>query len=413
MKIVGLITEYNPFHNGHLYHLQQAKAETGADKVIVVMSGDYVQRGAPAIMPKHLRTQAALAAGASLVLELPVCYATGSAEYFARGAISLLDRLHCVDAVCFGSESGSYRLLSEVADVVADEPPIYQARLKAGLKKGQPFPLARQHALNEYFQNETLSQVLEAPNNILGIEYIKALRQLNSPIKGYTIRRAVSGYHDTELSQELSSASAIRVALQRGKDQLSTLDKQVPAAVFELLETTYGTRYPVYCDDFSLLTKYRLLTKNSSALSSYADVSEELANRITNHVNDYSSYSDFCTLLKTREVTYTRISRALMHILLGITKSDLTAYADQGYSFYARVLGFRREDHEIFSQLKAKASIPLITRLSAADSLFDEAGPARRMLDQDILAANIYESVITEKYHTPFTNEYSQSMIIL
>lgn len=175
MKIVGLITEYNPFHNGHLYHMQKAKEITGADSVIAVMSGNYVQRGAPAIMPKHLRAEMALEAGIPLVLELPVCYASGSAEYFADGAISLFEKLGCIDSICFGSECGDYYLLEKVAHVTADEPEAYKQTLQDALKQGLSFPLARQAALKAYFQDPSLDDILEQPNNILGIEYIKAL----------------------------------------------------------------------------------------------------------------------------------------------------------------------------------------------------------------------------------------------
>ena len=159
MKIVGLITEYNPFHNGHLYHIEKAKEITGADFVIVVMSGDYVQRGAPAIMPKHLRAEIALEAGVDLLFELPVCYAVGSAEYFAKGAVSLFERLGCIDSICFGSECGDYGLLARIAHILADEPEGYRLALKNALKKGMSFPLARQTALKEYLQDDMLDLV--------------------------------------------------------------------------------------------------------------------------------------------------------------------------------------------------------------------------------------------------------------
>ena len=201
MKITGLITEYNPFHNGHLYHLQKAKELTDADAIIVVMSGDYVQRGEPAVMPKYLRTQAALEAGASVVLELPVCYATGSAEYFARGAIALLDSLGCVDAVCFGSECGDIEILENIAEVFLEEPERYRVALQEYLKEGKSFPVAREQAFLRYW-NETeenldkYEEVLKNPNNILGIEYIKAMKLKKSRMKACTIQRIVAGYHD-------------------------------------------------------------------------------------------------------------------------------------------------------------------------------------------------------------------------
>ena len=183
MKIVGLITEYNPFHNGHKYHIEKAKEITGAEYVIAVMSGDFVQRGAPAVMPKHLRAEMALHGGCDMIIELPVRYATGSAEYFASGAISILDGLGCVDAICFGSECGDYASLEKIAKVLADEPDDYKLLLQNNLKAGYSFPVARQIALENYFHDDKLNAVIKEPNNILGIEYIKAMLSRNSSMK--------------------------------------------------------------------------------------------------------------------------------------------------------------------------------------------------------------------------------------
>ena len=226
MKIVGLIAEYNPFHNGHEYHIQKAKEVTGADTVIVVMSGNFVQRGAPAIMPKHLRAKVALKSGASLVLELPVCFATGSAEYFAQGAVALLDSLGCVDALCFGSECGDIQPLTRIAEVLSDEPEEYRALLRASLKEGLPFPSARERALQDYLHDPALSRILASPNNTLGVEYIKALIRQDSTIRPYTILRKDSRYHaDTlEPAGNFSSATAIRRLLLFSGSSLRTVE---------------------------------------------------------------------------------------------------------------------------------------------------------------------------------------------
>ena len=174
MKVVGLITEYNPFHNGHQYHIEKSLEVTGADAAVVVMSGDYVQRGIPAIMPKLLRTEMALKCGAGAVFELPVCYATGSAELFALGAVSLLDHLGIIDCLCFGSECGNLEEMGHIADILLEEPESYRNILQANLKNGLSFPAARQRALSAYLGNENASLLLDDPNNILGIEYLKA-----------------------------------------------------------------------------------------------------------------------------------------------------------------------------------------------------------------------------------------------
>lgn len=408
MKIVGLITEYNPFHNGHQYHLEKALEITRADAAIVVMSGNYVQRGTPAIMPKHLRAELALKAGASVVLELPVCYSCGSAEFFALGAVSLLDRLGCVDALCFGTELGDLAPLKKIAKILADEPGEYKRILQNYLKSGLSFPTARQRALLEYLADEQLSSSLSHPNNILGIEYLKALYLSDSRMIPYTIPRKESDYHDTKLRTTYSSASAIRTLLTDKSPDLTRLEEQVPPACIRMLEEKHLIRYPVYANDFSLLLKYRLLTLSFEELTEYVDISRELANRIFKNRNRFICFDQFCDILKTRNLTHTRISRALLHILLDIRKKDLNEYRAHDFHGYAHILGFRRDSKAVLSIMKQKTAVPLLTKLTAASQL---ESFAYHMLQQDIFSSDLYESVVTDKFKTPFINEYKHSIV--
>ena len=411
MKTVGLITEYNPFHNGHAYHIEKAKMLTGADRVIVVMSGDFVQRGAPAVMPKHLRTESALLSGASLIIELPVCFATGSAEYFAQGSISLLNQLGCIDSICFGSECGDLHLLKEIAQILADEPIEYQTALKQALKEGASFPAARQEALNIY--SDKYSEILASPNNILGIEYLKALAKIRSKMEPFTIKRIGAGYHDMDIDGQFSSATAIRSDIYQLADvnssseslPLTHIQTQVPSSCHELMKKNYQTRYPVKADDFSLLLKAKLLSETAGSLSHYLDMSPELANRILRLRNDYLSFEQFCDLLKTKELTRSRISRSFIHVLLGITNDWLTAI--KAPAPYARILGFRRDHADLLGILKRTSGIPLIT--SPARAVL--ADTAYQMLELDIYASDLYESVITDLYGTPFHNELTKQII--
>lgn len=395
MRIVGIIAEYNPFHNGHQYHIEKSLELTGADAAVVVMSGNFIQRGAPAIMPKHSRAKMALKNGASLVIELPVPYATGSAEYFAYGAVSLLDDLGCVDALCFGSECGNLNLLKTLAKILVKEPAEYKELLSCYLKQGNSFPLARQYAMRDYLHSDQVNDILAEPNNILGIEYLKALYRLNSTIEPYTIQRVSSHYHDQELQESYSSASAIRNVIK--SEDFDSLKLQLSEESFEFLKENYQVRYPIYANDFSLLLKYRLLHETKETLTQYADVSEELANRIINRRNDFKTFEQFCELLKTKELTYARISRALIHILLNI--KDIHYIPIE----YARILGFRKCDSEIFSHISKMTKIPLVTKLSAY-SEFD-------ILQLDIQAADLYESAVTDKFGTSFYSEYTQQII--
>lgn len=410
MKVVGLITEYNPFHNGHLYHIKKSKEITGADHVLVIMSGNFVQRGAPAMLPKHIRAEMALKAGASAVIELPVCFSVGSAEYFAAGAVSLLDKLNCIDSICFGSECADIKNLKIIAGITAEEPEYYKSRLQEELKKGLSFPLAKQTALKDCLEDDTLDTILEKPNNILGIEYMKALRLRKSPIKVHTIKRAGAGYHDVSLNEQYSSASAIRrlFPCEEISDILPLLEGQVPSFCIPFWGSAYKKRYPVCTDDFSLILKYRLLTETRASLTRYMDITEDIASRILKHADDFLTFSQFCGQIKTRDMTYTRVSRCLFHIILNMTAEAMLAYKNAGFCQYARILGFRKDCTSLLSHLKKRSEIPLITKLTQTGRL---TGTGLKMLLQDIYAADLYESILTDKFKTPFINEYKQQVI--
>ena len=406
MKTVGLITEYNPFHNGHLYHIERTKELTGADRVVVIMSGDYVQRGTPALLSKHSRAHMALLNGASAVFELPVCYASGSAEFFAQGAVSILDGLGCIDTLCFGSECGDLSVLQYIVHLLSSEPDTYSHFLQDALKNGYSFPAARHQALEQMTGDDSISQILSDPNNILGIEYLKALEKINSRIVPYTLKRESSGYHDTELQPQSSSASAIRNTLKHWSIP-KLLKNQLPGNALHLLQDAWNRSCPVEADDFSLLLKYRLLCETCESLCRYQDVSEDLANRIIRSRNQFLNFEQFCGLLKTKELTYSRISRALLHILLSVKKEDMTMYQESA-CIYARILGFRKEHADILRQIKEHADIPVITKLGQTAAL---SPGTIHMLDQTTFASDLYESVISDKFGTPFINEYQKQII--
>ena len=414
MKILGIIAEYNPFHNGHLYHIKESLKQTGCDTAVVVMSGDFVQRGTPAILSKHLRAEMALACGASVVLELPVCYACGSAEYFAAGAVALLHSLGCIHTLSFGSELGNLTNLQQTAEILLEEPDNYKEKLRQYLSKGFSHPAARKMAFQDNIENPDLCNVLDTPNNILGIEYLKALRHINSSIKPFTLSRKGAGYHAEQLHETFSSASAIRASLLQADVQHNSWKsedslKQMPPATAQIMRNNYSRKTPVYSNDFSLLLKAKLLTETRDSLMEYADISEALARRIINQRNQFVSWDGFCELLKTKELTYSRISRALMHILLNIRTEDMTAYQKEQNCCYARVLGFRKEHAEILKLFKQNSAVPVVTKLGQINAL---SNAGQKMLDTDCYASNLYESVITDKFHTPFTEEHSKSLVL-
>ncbi|MDE5931705.1 MAG: nucleotidyltransferase, partial [Lachnospiraceae bacterium] len=389
MRTVGIIAEYNPFHNGHAYQIAKARELTDAKYVVVVMSGNFVQRGQPAVMEKSLRAEAALLCGADVVLELPVHYATASAEYFASGAAALLHRLGVVDALCFGSECGEIDRLSKLADALLTEDEAFETMLKKRLKDGASYPQARSDALSTVFPHLSSElPLLKHPNNILGLEYLKALKKRNSQIRPYTVPRIGSGYHDENLDNPYSSALAIREILSAGKE-LSFIKEQVPAAVLERMSSQYEKSFPIFPEDFSLLLSYKLLLEQAGDFNIYFDIDSGFSDRLHNFLPAYTDYVSFCEKLKTKNITYTKVSRSLLHILLNIYQTDMDTFCTQDYVYYARILGFRKEAAPLLSAIKANADIPLLSKLADAEDLIvSENG--RRMLKQDIQASHLY-----------------------
>lgn len=411
MKVNGIIAEYNPFHNGHKYQLEKSAQLTGADYTIVVMSGNFVQRGVPALLAKHVRAEMALRCGADLVLELPAVYASSSAEYFASGAVSLLNHLNTVTHLCFGSECGDISLLQQIATVLSNEPEEFSTFLKDYIRMGYSYPNARAAALMQYAPNLANSiEIFRSPNNILGVEYIKALLRQNSKIVPMTVKRLGADYHDPLPGTEYCSALAIRQSLGTRNDT-SCIQAYIPEEVNHLLSQSLSSERLVTSDDFSSVLYYKLLSEKEYGFEKYLDVSSALSDRIINHLNAFSGFDSFCDLLKTKEMTYTRISRCLLHILLNITKEDMAYCTELGYTPYARVLGFRKTAAPLLSTIKEKSDIPLITKLADAEKILD--ADSYIMLKQDIQISQLYHGVMAGLAGTKPLNEYTIPLVIV
>ncbi len=401
MKIVAIIAEYNPFHNGHAYHIQQAKKENNADYVIVVMSGNFTQRGIPAIMPKHLRTKMALSCGADLVLELPTSFACSSAPDFAKGAIVLLNYLGVVTTLSFGSECGDITLLERIVDLIHTESHQFSQLLKDSLREGIAYPKAFSTAFATCYPEEiSLLSLLNTPNNLLGIEYIRAIRDSNSSIIPTTIKRKGSDYLEETLSSTMSSALAIRNVLLETGDLFSIKD-QVPACAYEILQSEYKKSFPVQLDNFSQLLSFQLRIYEESGYTRFLDVNETLSNRIRNHINEFRSFSQFCDLIKTREYTYARVCRCLLHIMLSITRTKHLAFA--------RMLGFRKESTPLLKQIKECSMLPLISKLS--DANYYLCDNSRDDLALEIFYSQVYHIVVQDLYKKDPYNEYTENIV--
>lgn len=401
MKAVGLVTEYNPFHNGHLYHLNKAMEITGADISVAVMSGDFVQRGEPAVLDKYTRTSMALNSGVNLVVELPVNYAVSSAESFATGALKVLDHIKA-DSIAFGSESGDIEGLSELAHILCDNEDMLYKEISKYTANGISYAAARQKTVEKLTDKDT-AEMLTSSNNILAVEYLKAIIKNKYAIKPYTIKRQGDSYNDTDIRSEYASATALRENLKA-----DNISEYIPVKAGLILSS--NTNY-IYPDDITEALFTRLLDilfissydKNAfiENVMQYPDVSKEIAGRlyksamdmITRTVPQRSeskdnwafSFGSLCEHIKTKEVPLSRIKRALVRITLGLDKKHMEKYANEPY---IRVLGFDKKGQEYLSYIRKTVEVPLITK--TADY--------KEMLLDDIHAANIYNMIVAGKY---------------
>lgn len=411
MKVNGIIAEYNPFHNGHSYHLNAAKKQTSADYTIIAMSGNFMQRGAPSLLDKYKRAEIALQNGADLVLELPAYYSASSAEYFAMGGVTLLDKLGVVDFLCFGSECGDIEILTRIARILAEEPESYTNALRHYMREGLSYPTARTTALLEYDSSlSNFRDVLSSPNNILGIEYIKALLRRESPMNAITTLRIGSGYHDHRLGIHQSSAKAIRQAIFAGQN-ISFMKDQMPGNAYQIMTESLSQHRPVVANDFSSVLLYKLLSEKEKGYERYLDVTPDLSDRITKHLYEFSDFDSFCTLLKKKDITHTRISRCLFHILLNIKSKTMETYRTRDYIPYARVLGFRKESAPLLTAIKEHSSIPMVTKLADAEEILNTH--AYCMLKRELEINEVYQSIAATRTGTTMVNEFSRPIIIV
>ena len=401
MKAVGLVTEYNPFHNGHLYHLNKAMELTGADISVAVMSGDFVQRGEPAVLDKYTRTSMALNSGVNLVVELPVNYAVSSAESFAAGALKVLDYIKA-DSIAFGSESGNIERLSKLAHILCDNEDTLYKEISKYTANGISYAAARQKVVEKLTDKDTAA-MLTSSNNILAVEYLKAIIKNNYAIKPYTVQRQGDSYNDTDIRSEYASATALRENLKA-----DNISEYIPVKAGLILSS--NTNY-IYPDDITEALFTRLLDilfasnydKNVfiENVMQYPDVSKEIAGRLYKSAMDMItrtvpqgaeskdnggfSFGSLCEHIKTKEVPLSRIKRALVRITLGLDKKHMEKYSNAPY---IRVLGFDKKGQEYLSYIRKTVEVPLITK--TADY--------KEMLLDDIHAANIYNMIVAGKY---------------
>lgn len=378
MNVVGIIAEYNPFHEGHAYQIQKAKEQCGAEFAVVVMNGDFVQRGEPAIFDKYTRTKEALLGGADLIFELPVRFGLSSAGDFAMGGVLALNALPFVTHLCFGTETGDLTPLLQAATFLCDEPDSYRTRVKHFVKQGILYPKARSLALAA--ESGLPTETWDSPNNILGLEYCVALQKLHSKIKPFTIRREGQGYHDndTPALSDFPSATFLREKIRKA-----------------------GEKENLSLSDFSSLIGYSLLTAKD--LCRIKDITPDLSDRIRNELPKYREINEFVKTIKNPSLTIGRIKRSFFQCLFDIEKEEPVIP-------YLRVLGMKKEASSLLSQ-KENASCQILTKLAFDVPKMDDT--AKKLFAKDLLASDLYRQVFCHKYNQTLPNEYQHSPIVL
>ena len=399
MNILGLVVEYNPFHNGHLYHLEKSKELTNATHTVAIMRGNFLQRGDPALFDKYTRAKAAVDNGVDLVIELPTLFACQSAEIFSHGAICTLNSLNCIDSVCFGSEVGNIDILYTIANILVNEPDDFKVKLKNYLKEGMLFPTARSNALFDYISHnnlvniskEDLLNILNSSNNILGIEYIKSIIKLSSNIKPYTITRIKSEYNSEQIDSSICSATAIRKSL-KDNNNIELLSNVIPNKTYNVIKDSIENNFNPMFDEsyFDILSS--IVLRDFEHLNKYFDVNEGIENKIYQSIFTSSSLPDLHNLIKSKRYTLTKIKRILNNILLGITKDDVNLVKNIDIVPYVRVLAFNNKGREIIKSIKNNSDINIINKFSKVSFELDD-NKFKTLINYDIKATNIYNLI--------------------
>lgn len=412
-RVLGIIAEYNPFHNGHMYHLQKAKEQSGAQYCICVMSGNFVQRGNTSIVNKWKKAEMALLNGVDLVIELPTIYSVASAEGFSLGAIKLLNNLKIVDAISFGTETSDFAALNNISSIVNEEPMKYKSILNSELKKGLSFPKARENALMLYLNdNKRYDNILNTPNNILAIEYLKALKKIKSTIQPIPVKREKVYYNDNVIVDEFASATAIRKLLKN--EEFSEIRKVVPKSTYQILEkeTELGN-VVLNLSRYEKEIIYNLRRMTVSEIAELPDVNEGLEHSLKNAANYSNDITNLINIVKTKRYTVTRIQRILICALLGITKRDVGMAKKT--EPYIRVLGFNEKGKELISRINKQN--PKATVITSVKKFQDKNNNNKnskiykRLLDIDIFSTNVYTMAC--KSESLANLDYTKNMVIL
>lgn len=405
MKVLGLITEYNPFHFGHKHHLEASKKALKATHTLAIMSGSFVQRGEPSIVDKWTKARMAIDNGIDLVIELPFVYAVQSAELFALGAIKVLDSLNLVDYISFGSEVGDLTPLQKLADILLEEPKVFKETLRDCLNEGLSFSVSRSRALESVYSslfptyNDSISSIVKKSNNILGIEYLKAIKKLNSNIRPYTISRIGHDYNDTTIDHRISSATGIRKKIH--EDGIDSIESLVPKPTFYHLSNFYKEYGELNSlKSYSRIVDYLLITKSVRDFKNIFDMEDGLENRFVKYNEKTNGIIDLIQGVSTKRYPKTRIQRILIHLLLGLTRPHIENIYSQENS-YIRVLGSNHRGLELLKQIKKNSNIHILSKFADYKYLNNEN--INLILDYEKKASDLFfYGINSKKYNMDY-----------
>ncbi|MCQ2976786.1 MAG: nucleotidyltransferase [archaeon] len=405
MVVAGIVVEYNPFHNGHLYQIQKIKERLNPDYIIVALGNNFTQRGEVSILDKYDKTELAIKMGVDLVLEIPTALTVSSAENFAKAGVTLLENTKVVTHLCFGAENDDIEKITSIAKTLIKEPRNYKKVLKDELSKGVSFPVARANAINEIYKNDQVAKdIINKPNNILAIEYMKELIRLNSKMTPYIIKRNGPGFYDTDIKDNISSATNIRKMLEDKKD----ISNYIPEDVLKKIKKN---KKILTIDDFSDILLYILRTNNKEYLENIYEVKEGIDNSLIESSKKNFTITSIIDDVKSKRFTYTGISRIIANIILGITK-DSYKHSLETMPKYVRVLGFKQSSEELLSKIvkaNKRSKVAIITNVNKYLKDKKSNKDIKIELEKEIEYNNIYQI----KANLDINSDYTKNMLVL
>lgn len=414
MKILGIVAEYNPFHNGHAYLLDAAKQRVHPDYSIAVMSGNFLQRGEVALFDKYKRSQMAILGGLDAVFELPVYYASSSGEEFATAAVITMKHLS-VTHLAFGAECDDLALLKELAAITVSEDEAFKTYLRERISAGDTYAQAYSYAMCQCVTTPDIMDIISQPNNILALCYLRAILRHCPDIEAVLIPRREAMYHDTRIHGSIASASAIRKRLtEHGiSDELKVT---LPYTTNIHLPEKHSQIQYLTNQDLTQIFAYAILSHDETQLSEIYDISIELANRMSGLSPVFSDYDTLVDALKTKQYTRTRISRSLIHLLLTMRQDTFLTAKEKGYIFYVRLLGFSKASSQLIKHQKMLCPVPFIQKVSEAEKSFDEGcnkDLCRLLFQTDLHASDLYRLSWYHKYGDILPDDYRTNALII